>query len=127
MHELAAAVCHRARSKRAPLHCGPCVRSSMDRVLPSEGRGCWFDPSRAHHGLGNGSTVLSITHLARNLLPMAFSNRVAQSLACNDARLALKNDAFDLAQALQTALNQLSEKGKLREIFERHNLNWRGA
>ena len=24
------------------------VRSSMDRVLPSEGRGCWFDPSRAH-------------------------------------------------------------------------------
>src|SRR4051812_35374336 len=20
----------------------------MDRVLPSEGRGCWFDPSRAH-------------------------------------------------------------------------------
>jgi len=21
----------------------------MDRVLPSEGRGCWFDPSRAHH------------------------------------------------------------------------------
>jgi hypothetical protein len=25
------------------------ARSSMDRVLPSEGRGCWFDPSRAHH------------------------------------------------------------------------------
>ena len=24
------------------------VRSSMDRVLPSEGRGCWFDPSRTH-------------------------------------------------------------------------------
>jgi hypothetical protein len=24
-----------------------CARSSMDRVLPSEGRGCWFDPSRA--------------------------------------------------------------------------------
>jgi hypothetical protein len=24
------------------------ARSSMDRVLPSEGRGCWFDPSRAH-------------------------------------------------------------------------------
>lgn len=23
------------------------ARSSMDRVLPSEGRGCWFDPSRA--------------------------------------------------------------------------------
>src|SRR5438105_15525856 len=21
----------------------------MDRVLPSEGRGCWFDPSRARH------------------------------------------------------------------------------
>jgi hypothetical protein len=21
----------------------------MDRVLPSEGKGCWFDPSRAHH------------------------------------------------------------------------------
>ncbi len=20
----------------------------MDRVLPSEGRGCWFDPSRTH-------------------------------------------------------------------------------
>ncbi|CAM2180994.1 hypothetical protein PSAC2689_40056 [Paraburkholderia sacchari] len=26
-----------------------CARSSMDRVLPSEGRGCWFDPSRARH------------------------------------------------------------------------------
>ncbi len=25
----------------------PRARSSMDRVLPSEGRGCWFDPSRA--------------------------------------------------------------------------------
>ena len=24
-----------------------CVRSSMDRVLPSEGRGCRFDPCRA--------------------------------------------------------------------------------
>ena len=28
-----------------------CARSSMDRVLPSEGRGCWFDPSRAHQEL----------------------------------------------------------------------------
>ncbi len=28
-----------------------CARSSMDRVLPSEGRGCWFDPSRARQTL----------------------------------------------------------------------------
>jgi hypothetical protein len=28
------------------------ARSSMDRVLLSEGRGCWFDPSRAHQFLG---------------------------------------------------------------------------
>jgi hypothetical protein len=30
-----------------------CVRSSMDRVLPSEGRGCWFDPSRARHKINS--------------------------------------------------------------------------
>lgn len=27
----------------------PGAHSSVDRVLPSEGRGCWFDPSRARH------------------------------------------------------------------------------
>ena len=26
-----------------------CARSSMDRALPSEGKGYWFEPSRAHH------------------------------------------------------------------------------
>jgi hypothetical protein len=31
--------------------CGLRVCSSMDRVLPSEGRGCWFDPSQTHHPL----------------------------------------------------------------------------
>jgi ABC-type amino acid transport substrate-binding protein len=43
------------------------------------------------------------------------------------AGLAVKNDAVDLAQALQAAMNQLSEQGKLRELFERHNVTWRGA
>ena len=30
----------------------------MDRVLPSEGRGCWFDPSRAHQKSHNGQAQL---------------------------------------------------------------------
>ena len=33
-------------------HPPPCARSSMDRALPSEGKGYWFEPSRAHHGAG---------------------------------------------------------------------------
>ena len=33
---------------RPTRHHASSARSSMDRVLPSEGRGCWFDPSRAH-------------------------------------------------------------------------------
>jgi ABC-type amino acid transport substrate-binding protein len=43
------------------------------------------------------------------------------------AGLAVKSDNVELAQALQAAMNQLSEQGKLREMFERHNVTWRGA
>jgi ABC-type amino acid transport substrate-binding protein len=43
------------------------------------------------------------------------------------AGLAVKSDNVELAQALQAAMNQLSEQGKLREIFDRHNVSWRGA
>src|SRR6201746_1351509 len=34
-----------------------CARSSMDRRLPSEGRGCWFDPSRAHQMTGVSAKI----------------------------------------------------------------------
>ena len=40
-----------ARSSRKTLL--RCARSSMDRVLPSEGRGCWFDPSRARQEIAD--------------------------------------------------------------------------
>jgi ABC-type amino acid transport substrate-binding protein len=39
--------------------------------------------------------------------------------------LAVKNDGADLAQALQVAMNQLAQQGRLREIFLRHNVAWR--
>ena len=41
--------------------------------------------------------------------------------------LAVKKDAGDLAQALQQAVNDLAEGGQLKEIFSRHNVNWRAA
>jgi len=41
--------------------------------------------------------------------------------------LAVKKDATDLAPALQAAMNQLSESGRLREVFARHNVAWRAA
>ena len=37
-----------ARARSAKLHDSAPV-AQMDRVLPSEGRGHWFEPSRAHH------------------------------------------------------------------------------
>lgn len=42
------------------------------------------------------------------------------------AGLAVKTDNVELAQALQAAMNQLTEQGKLRDVFERHNVTWRG-
>ena len=41
--------------------------------------------------------------------------------------LAVKSDAIDLAQALQAAMNQLTEKGRLREIFGHHNVAWQAG
>ena len=41
--------------------------------------------------------------------------------------LAVKSDAVDLAQALQTAMNALAESGRLKEIFARYNVAWRTA
>ena len=41
--------------------------------------------------------------------------------------LAVKKDAEGLAGALQAAMNQLSESGKMNEIFARHNVSWRAA
>jgi ABC-type amino acid transport substrate-binding protein len=41
--------------------------------------------------------------------------------------LAVKADAPDLAQALQAAMNTLGSNGQLKEIFNRHNVNWRAA
>lgn len=43
------------------------------------------------------------------------------------AGLAVKADATDLAQALQAAVNQPAQSGKIAEIFQRHNVSWRGA
>ena len=39
--------------------------------------------------------------------------------------LAVENDGADLALALQAAIDQLVQQGKLREIFLRHNVAWR--
>jgi ABC-type amino acid transport substrate-binding protein len=41
--------------------------------------------------------------------------------------MAVKGDGEDLARALQEALNQLGQSGKLKDIFERHNVSWRPA
>jgi ABC-type amino acid transport substrate-binding protein len=41
------------------------------------------------------------------------------------AGLAVKKDATDLAQALQAAMQQLSQAGRIKEIFTRHNVSWR--
>ena len=41
------------------------------------------------------------------------------------AGLAVKKDATDLAQALQAAVNQMSQSGRMKEIFSRHNVSWR--
>lgn len=41
--------------------------------------------------------------------------------------LAVKRDAADLSQALQAAMNQLDESGRLTEVFARHNVTWRAA
>jgi ABC-type amino acid transport substrate-binding protein len=43
------------------------------------------------------------------------------------AGLAVKKDATDLAQALQAAVNQLAQSGRLLEIFNRHNVAWRAV
>ena len=41
--------------------------------------------------------------------------------------MAVKRDSTDLAQALQTAVNELARNGKLGEMFARGNVSWRGA
>jgi ABC-type amino acid transport substrate-binding protein len=41
------------------------------------------------------------------------------------AGLAVKKDATDLAQALQAAVNQMSQSGRMKEIFSRYNVSWR--
>jgi len=43
------------------------------------------------------------------------------------AGLAVKQDATDLAQALQAAMNQLSERGSLKEMFAQQNVAWKPA
>jgi ABC-type amino acid transport substrate-binding protein len=43
------------------------------------------------------------------------------------AGLAVKKDATDLAQALQAAMQQLSQAGRIKEIFARHNVSWRAV
>jgi ABC-type amino acid transport substrate-binding protein len=43
------------------------------------------------------------------------------------AGLAVKKDATDLAQALQSAVNQLAQSGRLLEIFNSHNVAWRAV
>jgi len=43
------------------------------------------------------------------------------------AGLAVKKDATDLAQALQAAMQQLSQAGRIKEIFTRHNVSWRAV
>ena len=41
--------------------------------------------------------------------------------------LAVKSDASDLAQALQAAMNQLGQSGRLGAVFAAHNVGWRAA
>jgi ABC-type amino acid transport substrate-binding protein len=41
--------------------------------------------------------------------------------------LAVKNDATDLAPALQAAMNRLGEQGIIKDLFARHNVGWRSA
>jgi ABC-type amino acid transport substrate-binding protein len=41
--------------------------------------------------------------------------------------LAVKSDAVDLAQSLQTVMNGLAESGRLKDLFARHNVAWRTA
>ena len=41
--------------------------------------------------------------------------------------LAVKSDANDFAQALQVAMNQLGQSGRLGAIFAAHNVAWRAA
>ncbi|MEP7297524.1 MAG: ABC transporter substrate-binding protein [Burkholderiales bacterium] len=41
--------------------------------------------------------------------------------------LAVKRDATDLAQALQSAMNQLGQSGRLATLFANHNVGWRAA
>ncbi len=43
------------------------------------------------------------------------------------AGMAVKKDAPELARALQEAVNSLSETGRLKAIFERHNVAWRAV
>lgn len=43
------------------------------------------------------------------------------------AGMAVKRDASDLAQALQQALNDLAQAGRVAEIFARHKVAWRPA
>ena len=57
--------CLAPRFLRRRLHVSR-ARSSMDRVLPSEGRGCWFDPSRARHLVLLFSSMRFLRRYARN-------------------------------------------------------------
>ena len=41
--------------------------------------------------------------------------------------MAVKRDATDLAQALQSALNGLAQSGRLKEIFARGGVSWRSV
>lgn len=41
--------------------------------------------------------------------------------------LAVKSDASDLARALQAAMNQLAQSGRLGAIFASHNVDWRAT
>jgi hypothetical protein len=63
--------------------CSQCARSSMDRVLPSEGRGCWFDPSRAHQDTlakqGLTRNAKSPFCCVRNMYGMPSISRIAVS------------------------------------------------
>jgi len=41
--------------------------------------------------------------------------------------LAVKSDASDLSRALQAAMNQLAQSGRLGAIFASHNVDWRAT
>ena len=49
------------------------ARSSMDRVLPSEGRGCWFDPSRARQTLTELRKMLGRFRARTAFLPQSMA------------------------------------------------------